>query len=683
MRHLPDYENRGGFSREDFNRIKDEVYRLSRMFAEAPLEIVNTGTQPLLRFVNPDFPAIIVAEMPATASYVPYAWLEVEPNGDGEWLIKSDGRSSSDDGVLNPAYERNNNPNVPVGAVVWLRPGIDGEYIFDYCCTSPLASTFFIDGSSTAVAISGAIAQSTFAASASSAALAIGVDHTFALASSTAVAISATLAQSKGTSSGNSSALALGIGVGVFAGVGTIAASSAALGVGVASTCCGVKSITAGPGLSFTPGSTNGTTGPGQNGTLTAIQFVNTETGSSYVIVNQDQGSLITFTNSSAVTVAISSPAATNFANGWYTDVSNTGQGTVTINVVGGATIAGAPALILPAGYSARIVSDGSNFQVVNLTSVQFNGAQITNSTAQAAPNNTQTLLTWDTNAYVLPASYHSTITNTSRMVIPVTGYYNIVVAVDFPSVGASTGYVQTQLVANGVTVIASQNVGLVNTGQNTSTNLQTQALLQAGDYLQVFVFQSNSGAGSMSLPSNSYSPSWSIRLLAPVPGIATMGTFGRASALGDSTANAIGTFAHTGNFFIAVADSQAHAVSGPLGCHCYAIGSEPTTLHMTITSVSDCSCMVGTYVLTKITSCQWGGFNLTTGCAGTMNALLQANTNTFLLSLGGCNGSNNTNFAFMALPNSMTCSPLDLVWNSLTSSSPCCVGSIKVEITL
>jgi hypothetical protein len=100
------------------------------------------------------------------------------------------------------------------------------------------------------------------------------------------------------------------------------------------------------------------------SGTFTASELVNAQTGTTYTVVAGDNSKLITFSNGSAVAVTL--PQATgSFAAGWYTDVRNLGAGTVTITPTT-STINGTSTLVLTTSQSARIVSDGTNYQLAN-----------------------------------------------------------------------------------------------------------------------------------------------------------------------------------------------------------------------------------------------------------------------------------------------------------------------------
>lgn len=89
------------------------------------------------------------------------------------------------------------------------------------------------------------------------------------------------------------------------------------------------------------------------------------DTGTSYTVNMLDRFSLRTFSNASAIAVTL--PQATNAAGlygpGVWFEFQNVGAATVTITPTT-STIDGAATLVLPAGYGAKVVSDGTNYQL-------------------------------------------------------------------------------------------------------------------------------------------------------------------------------------------------------------------------------------------------------------------------------------------------------------------------------
>jgi hypothetical protein len=118
--------------------------------------------------------------------------------------------------------------------------------------------------------------------------------------------------------------------------------------------------------------------------TLSAAECVNAQVGTSYAIADSDRAKLITATNPAAQAYTIAQAStASNFFAGWYTDIQNNSTnpaGIVTITAttstfqINGLSTS---TLKINPGQSARIVSDGTNYQV-------FNHA-LTNATLQAS----------------------------------------------------------------------------------------------------------------------------------------------------------------------------------------------------------------------------------------------------------------------------------------------------------
>src|SRR6516225_1529081 len=143
-----------------------------------------------------------------------------------------------------------------------------------------------------------------------------------------------------------------------------------------------VTSVAAGCGTTASPSPITTT------GTIFAAEVPNLRAGTTYTIANADCGTLNNFSN--AASIAVTFPQAGsggNFAVGWYNDVCSIGAGTATITPTT-STIGGVATLVLTTNKCARIVSDGTNYQVVTYgggggggtpgganTNVQFNSS--------------------------------------------------------------------------------------------------------------------------------------------------------------------------------------------------------------------------------------------------------------------------------------------------------------------
>ena len=149
-----------------------------------------------------------------------------------------------------------------------------------------------------------------------------------------------------------------------------------------AAACGTVVSVSAGCGTSSGGSPITGT------GTIFAAEVPNLRAGTTYTIANADCGTLNNFSNAAAIAVTLpQAGSGGNFANGWYNDVCSIGAGTATITPTT-STIGGVATLVLTTNKCARIVSDGTNYQVVTYgggggggtpgganTNVQFNSS--------------------------------------------------------------------------------------------------------------------------------------------------------------------------------------------------------------------------------------------------------------------------------------------------------------------
>jgi hypothetical protein len=159
-----------------------------------------------------------------------------------------------------------------------------------------------------------------------------------------------------------------------------------------------VTSITPGSGTTSTltataPGSAITTTG-----TLSAAQLVNAQTGTSYAIVDSDRAKLITASNAAAQAYTIAQAgAASAFQAGWYADVRNNSAnlaGIVTITPTT-STIGGASTYVLNPGKAARIVSDGTNYQIASTGGTQTLTTKQVFTSGTSATYTTPTNCTW------------------------------------------------------------------------------------------------------------------------------------------------------------------------------------------------------------------------------------------------------------------------------------------------
>jgi hypothetical protein len=120
-------------------------------------------------------------------------------------------------------------------------------------------------------------------------------------------------------------------------------------------------------------------------GTVTGIETVNSQTGTSYAIANGDCGKLVSQANGSAIADTIAQAGASSlFVSGWYVDVQNTGAGTITVTPTT-STINGGSTLTLLTGQGVRIISDGSNYFIAGSIA---NGGTVQNITINNSTTN-------------------------------------------------------------------------------------------------------------------------------------------------------------------------------------------------------------------------------------------------------------------------------------------------------
>lgn len=124
-----------------------------------------------------------------------------------------------------------------------------------------------------------------------------------------------------------------------------------------------------------------------------------------------------------------------------------------------------------------------------------FSGARVYNTSNITIASATDVALTFNTERYDTD-SYHSTVTNTGRLTVPVTDYYTIGASIRINM--ASTGTVaRAWLRLNGSTSIVTQGLGVTGASQdNNWINLKTDYLLTAGDYVEVVCRISSGGSG-------------------------------------------------------------------------------------------------------------------------------------------------------------------------------------------
>jgi hypothetical protein len=90
---------------------------------------------------------------------------------------------------------------------------------------------------------------------------------------------------------------------------------------------------------------------------------INAQTGTSYGILDSDNGKIITFSNAADIAATIAQAGVAGaFASGWYTELRNISLTGTVILTPATSTISTATKVIIPPGGKCVLTSDGSNF---------------------------------------------------------------------------------------------------------------------------------------------------------------------------------------------------------------------------------------------------------------------------------------------------------------------------------
>lgn len=123
-----------------------------------------------------------------------------------------------------------------------------------------------------------------------------------------------------------------------------------------------VTSIAPGGGLTSTLTATAPGSAITSSGTLSGAELVNSQTGTSYTIVDGDRAKLVTLSNASPVAVSLpQAGASSQFQAGWFCDIENRGPLPALITPTT-STIDGATSFSLGVNQGVRIASNGSDY---------------------------------------------------------------------------------------------------------------------------------------------------------------------------------------------------------------------------------------------------------------------------------------------------------------------------------
>lgn len=89
--------------------------------------------------------------------------------------------------------------------------------------------------------------------------------------------------------------------------------------------------------------------------------YCNDQTGTTYTVLQGDDGNLVSFNNASPVAVTLPQAGSAGFPAGWWTELTNIGAGTATVTPTT-STINSASSVVLTTGKSVLLVSDGVNY---------------------------------------------------------------------------------------------------------------------------------------------------------------------------------------------------------------------------------------------------------------------------------------------------------------------------------
>jgi len=148
-------------------------------------------------------------------------------------------------------------------------------------------------------------------------------------------------------------------------------------------------------------------------------------------------------------------------------------------------------------GTTGQVLSKTSDtdmaFTWIAAAGSSYSGASVYNSAYISIANNTDTILTFNTENFDT-SSYHSTVTNTSRLTVPATGKYLITVNIGFSN--NATGYRYAQIKKNGATNVCT--VGLNYSPSGTyDVQLSNSVIVSAttADYFELQVYQNSGGS--------------------------------------------------------------------------------------------------------------------------------------------------------------------------------------------
>ncbi len=161
-------------------------------------------------------------------------------------------------------------------------------------------------------------------------------------------------------------------------------------------------------------------------------------------------------------------------------------------------------------GGSLNVNSSGNLSPELSMQLVggQANGARAYNNSSQTISNTTDTAITLNSERYDY-GNLHSTVTNTSRLTAQAGGVYHISASANFAA--NATGLRVIYIRLNGTTDICGQS-SPGSASNSTSLSVNTLYYLNAGDYVEMYVYQASGGNLSINSSGN-LSPELSMQL--------------------------------------------------------------------------------------------------------------------------------------------------------------------------
>jgi hypothetical protein len=197
--------------------------------------------------------------------------------------------------------------------------------------------------------------------------------------------------------------------------------------------------------------------------------------------------------------MAVGLPAKTTYADGDVFSASDINDTNGTLNLLNpttkgsivSASAANTPALLAVGNNGETLVADSSAATGLKWAkSPNFVGTGIFQSVGVSIANNTDTLLTFDSENFDTDA-FHSTVTNTGRITIPtgLGGKYLVNFSMRWDA--NVTGERRYRIYKNGSAIVTSSGSPL-----NFETTSKSVIIsLAAGDYIELYAFQSSGGA--------------------------------------------------------------------------------------------------------------------------------------------------------------------------------------------